>query len=214
MTHEPDRVAAIGSEKGAAADAIKKPWWHVAMLNPALPVALIPVIVGAIGYLAGSIPQIMQWKAARDLNVPTSGLARALEANKAWEDNRACLRETEIEQISLRSPGTYTISLQSCPSGDILLALTPLHDPTNLTYEWVITRKLFRQQTSFSFTTMALAEVAPPPNAAPIRVIDIRSQGRNVVRRLQLSNNSCIDEIVETATGRRVSSQSAPCTRF
>jgi hypothetical protein len=210
MSNESDRVAAIGREKENSTDVPRKSWWQWLLLHPTLPAALIPLIVA----LWAGVPQLLQWKAARDLNVPTSELARTQEQKRAWETNRECL-QTEIQQVALRSPATYTISLQACPSGDILLALTPLHAPANPTYEWILTRKLLlTPQASFSFTTTARAQVAPPNSAAPIRVIDVRTQGRNVVRRLQLANNACIDETVDTATGRRLSSNSAPCTRF
>jgi len=42
----------------------------------------------------------------------------------------------------------------------------------------------------------------------------MRKDGHNIVRRLQLSDNTCIDEIIDPVRGRRVSSQRAPCTRF
>jgi hypothetical protein len=213
MTHDPDRAAAISSEKGNSAEATRRPWWHLAMLHPTLPVALIPVVIGAVGYIAGSIPQILQWKAARDLNVPVSEVSLAQEQARAWADNLECLR-TDIQQISLRSPANYTVSLQSCPSGDILLALTPLHAPSTPIYQWVVTRKMFKPQASAFLVNMALAQTVPPSSSAPVLVIDVRTQGRNVVRRLQLSDKTCIDEVVDPATGRRVSSQSAPCTRF
>jgi hypothetical protein len=204
MAQEADRAVPTRSEATNASEATGKPWWQWLLLHPTLPAALI-------GALIASTPQILQWMAARDLNVPVSELARVREQKRAWEDNRQCL--VEIQQVSLPSPGNYTISLQSCRSGDILLALTPLHDPSSPRYEWIVTRNLLRQQASFSFVTTASAQAAPT-QSPPIQVIDVRSQGRNVVRRLQLSNKTCIDEIVDTATGRRLSSQSAPCTRF
>ncbi len=210
MSNESDRVAAIGREKENSTDEPRKSWWQWLLLHPTLPAALVPLVLAA---WAG-IPQVLQWWAARELNVPTSELARTLEQKRAWETNWECLR-TEIQQVTLNSPATYTISLQACRSGDILLALTPLHAPANPTYEWILTRKLLlTPKTSFSFTTTAWAQGASPSGAAPIRVIDVRAQGRNVVRRLQLANNACIDETVDTATGRRLSSNSAPCTRF
>jgi hypothetical protein len=215
MTQEPERAAAIGSEKATPAAEVRRPWWQWVMLHPQVPVALIPVAAALIGDVVANIPNLLQWKAARDLNVPTSELARVQEQLKAWTDNSECLK-AEIQQVSLRSPATYTIALQSCPSGDILLALTPVHAPANVEYRWVVTRHMFRTQAGLSVTTLALAEGAQPqpPGAAPVLVIDSRPQGRTVVRRLQLSDRTCIDEVVDTVTGRRMSSQSAPCTRF
>jgi len=206
MSNESDRATAIGRENSA--DEPRKSWWQWMLLHPTLPVALVPALIAAWT----GIPQFLQWREARNLNVPTNEVSRALEQSRAWEVNFKCL-QTEIQQISPRSPTTYTIAMQVCPSGDILLALTPLNADTPK-YEWILTRKLFNQQTSFSFTTTAHAQGAPQSGSATVRVIDVRTQGRNVVRRLQLSNNSCIDEIVDTATGRRLSSNSAPCTRF
>jgi hypothetical protein len=204
MAQEADRAVPIRSEATNASEATGKPWWQWLLLHPTLPAALI-------GALVASTPQILQWMAARDLNVPLNQVTRAREQTRAWEENRQCL--AEIQQVDLPSPGNYTISLQACRSGDILLALTPLHDPAALRYEWIVTRNFLRQQASFSFVTAASAQAAPA-QSPPVQVIDVRSQGRNVVRRLQLSDKTCIDEIVDTATGRRLSSQSAPCTRF
>jgi hypothetical protein len=213
MTQEPERAAAVGGEKGGAAGDTRRPWWQWVMLHPQVPVAMISLLAAAIGYLAANVPNFLQWKAARDLNVPTSELARVQEQLKAWADNSECLK-AEIQQVNLRSPSTYTIAVQSCPSGDILLALTPLHAPTNTEYRWIVTRSMFKPQAGLSFTTMALAEVAQPrpPGPSPTLVIDSRPEGRTVVRRLQLSDRTCIDEVVDTVTGRRPPPEFAECS--
>jgi len=128
----------------------------------------------------------------------------------ARQDNLKCVQE--ISRVPLPSTVTYTVSVQACPSGDLLSILKSLNgEEVNF---WVRTPKLFKPQAGLSFTATALAQPAPAQPRTPERVIGMRKDGNNIVRRLQLSDNTCVDEIIDPVRGRRVSAQRAPCTRF
>jgi len=62
---------------------------------------------------------------------------------------------------------------------------------------------------------MELAQVTAPagsPNS--VRILDIKQQGATVVRRIQRSDNTCVDETIDANTGRHVDQKPAACTKF
>jgi hypothetical protein len=206
-----DATAIMSERKNGALDTLPKRWWQWVLLYPQVPVAVISALGGL---LLGNIPQIIQFVTATRIGVPVAGVAYAQEQAQAWERNAKCHRE--IEHTKPNTDTNYAIDLLPCPSGDILVTLTPIQSPDRPRYKWIVTKDLFTQQGRFSFTTAALAEDAraQPGAPSPVRVIDSTKQGGNIVRRLLLSDNTCIDETVDAFTGRRLDQKSAPCTRF
>jgi hypothetical protein len=206
-----DPTAIMSERKNGALDTLPKRWWQWVLLYPQVPVAVISALGGL---LLGNIPQIIQFVTATRIGVPVAGVAYAQEQEQAWERNAKCHRE--IEHTKPNTDTNYAIDLLPCPSGDILVTLTPIQSPDRPRYKWIVTKDLFTQQARFSFTTAALAEDARAQPGAPstVRVIDSTKQGGNIVRRLLLSDNTCIDETVDAFTGRRLDQKSAPCTRF
>jgi hypothetical protein len=125
-----------------------------------------------------------------------------------------------IEHIKPTSSTAYSIDLVSCPTGDILVTLTPLQNPEQQISKWIITKALFTETAEaalpHSSPRIELAQAAGPVPAAPdpVRVLDIRKQGASVIRRVQLSNNTCVDETIDAYTGRRLDQKPAACSKF
>ena len=182
---------------------VPKRWCQWLLMYPTLAVAL-----------AGAIPQYYQWAEALVIGIPSGDVNDAREQAKAWERNVGCLHD--IDHIKPSARTNYSIDLIACPSGDILLTLTPLQNPDHPVSRWIVTRNLFTQVARSAPPDMTLAEGPATPSAAatPVRVVDIKTQGRIVIRRIQLSDNTCIDETIDAYTGRRLSQAPAPCTKF
>jgi hypothetical protein len=92
---------------------------------------------------------------------------------------------------------------------------TPLQNPDQQVSRWIVTKTLFTQVADASPPHIELAQVrAPTENTDAARVLDIRKQGSNVVRRIQRADNTCVDESIDAFTGRRLEQKPAPCSKF
>ena len=47
-----------------------------------------------------------------------------------------------------------------------------------------------------------------------VQIVDIKMAGAVLTKRVKLSNNTCVDETVDTFTGRLLSRKPAPCVKF
>lgn len=189
-------------------DGSPQRWWQWVLMYPTIVIAL-----------AGAIPQYRQWITAMLIGVPVSGdVADAQQQEKAWQRNVNCLNG--ISHMKPSSSTNYAIDLVSCPTGDILVTLTPLQNPDQQVSKWIITQALFTATAETAVPQAAphieLAQAAGPiPSAAdPVRVLDIRKQGSTVTRRIQLSDNTCVDETIDAYTGRRLDQKPSACSKF
>ena len=185
-------------------DGSPQRWWQWLLMYPTIAIAL-----------AGAVPQYYQWISAAAIGLPLFGdVGDAQQQEKTWERNIGCLRS--IDHIKPTSSTNYSIDLVSCPSGDILVTLTPLQNPDQQVSRWIITKVLFTQVAEAAVPRVELAQVAATPPQTPNaeRVLDIKKLGANVVRRIQRSDNSCVDETIDAYTGRRLDQKQAPCTKF
>jgi len=194
-------------------DASPQRWWQWLLMYPTIAIAL-----------AGAVPQYYQWISAAALGLsPFGDVGSAQQQDKTWERNLSCLQS--IEHIKPASRTNYSIDLVSCPTGDILVTLTPLQNPDQQVSRWIVTKTLFTQVAESPPLThvaesspprVELAQVAGTPPASPdsARVLDIKKVGSNVVRRIERSDNTCVDETIDSYTGRRLDQKPAPCTKF
>jgi hypothetical protein len=110
------RVSAARNREEPAMDGPQR-WWQWMLMYPTIIIAL-----------AGAIPQYYQWMTAVALGLPfLSDVNDAQQQEKAWERNVNCVRS--IDHIKPTSSTNYSIDLVSCPTGDILVTLTPLQNP-------------------------------------------------------------------------------------
>src|SRR6266566_5125797 len=160
-------------------DGLPQRWWQWVFMYPTIAVALV-----------GAVPQYYQWAAAATIGLPLSGNVRAAqEQEMAWERNVNCLRA--IDHIKPGSSTNYAIDLVSCPSGDILVTLTPLQNPDQQISRWIVTQDLFTRVAQSFFSTEAWAQgpVSPLGGAVQVRILDTKKNGSVVTRRVQLSDN-------------------------
>jgi hypothetical protein len=188
----------------SAQNSLPRRWWQWLLMYPTMAVAIV-----------GAAPQFYEWFAAASLGLPLFGNVKdAKIQEQAWERNISCL--SAIEHIKPTAKTDYTIDLVTCPSGDILVTLTPLQNPDRSVSRWIVTTELFIKSAGLEFITSATAQEAPDRNAArgPTRVIGIKKSGPNVTRRVQLPDNSCSDQSIDAYTGRQVGQRKAPCSPF
>ncbi|HVM77700.1 MAG TPA: hypothetical protein VMU06_01685 [Stellaceae bacterium] len=182
----------------------KRPWWQWILMYPTLAVTIV-----------GAVPQYQQWFWALVRGIPLgSNVTELQDQDSAWQQNLDCL--ARIDHVTPPSETPYAIDLLTCPSGDILLTVKPLNASTQAVSRWIITNKLFQAPARSAWIPSALAQTPPPRpgTAQPERVIDVRKDGSQVIRRVQLSNGSCVDQVIDSYTGRHLGDKPAPCTRF
>jgi hypothetical protein len=186
-------------------DESPRKWWQWALMYPTLLIALV-----------AAVPQLYQWGRGVAGGLPLSSLFgdinKALQQNEAYARNIACLRGSEIENLKLKTKTNYSVELTPCPSGDILLVLTSLENLDLQVSQWIVTRDLFSQVSFFS--TTAIAQGSGAQSGSRILILDIKKEGAVVTKRIQLSNNTCVDEAVDAFTGRLMSRRQAPCVKF
>jgi hypothetical protein len=186
-------------------DGAPQRWWQWAFMYPTLVIALI-----------GAVPQYSQWIEAKLIGIPINeNIKGAQEQETAWESNIDCLQG--IDHIKPNSKTNYGIDLVSCPTGDILVTVTPLQNPDQHVSRWIVTKDLFTQLAGSWFSTGAWAQGAagtPPGGAVQQRIVDTRKDGSVVTQRIQLSDNSCVGETIDAFTGRHVGRKPAPCSKF
>lgn len=184
-------------------DAQPQHWWQWLLQYSALPIAILTTISGLVGALLASG---VTWPIAF-----LQGTKQAeVEQLEAWGRNHDCLGAEH--NVKLTSQTSYAIDLQACPSGDLLIQLTPLHNPDRKVFRWVITRDMFKPSAQFALSSAAFAQGTPTTTTST--VLDIKRTGSTITRRVQLSDKSCTDEKIDGLTGRLLGQTKAPCTKF
>jgi hypothetical protein len=178
-------------------------WWQWMLMYPTLAVALI-----------GAVPQYSSWVTAAAKGLPVLGDAKYArqESDKAWDRNLDCL--TNIEHIKPNANTKYGIDLVPCPSGDILVTLTPLQSPGTHISRWIVTTDFFSDIAQFSLVGTATAQESSTGSSNPVRIIGIKKSGSVVTKRVQFPDNSCADQTIDSYTGRQVNQQKASCSPF
>jgi hypothetical protein len=177
-------------------------WWQWILLYPTLIVTIIPAIF-----------QFIQWGTALHYGLPlTENTTGALDQLNGWKDNAKCITDRNISHVEPKSPVDYKISLLPCPSGDILVTLTPMRNPDDQVNTWVLTRKFFGESHQGLLVSSALAQSTMSQVHRPdaVRVIGIKQQGTTIIKRTQLSDGTCIDTVIDGLTGRQLSGRAAP----
>ena len=131
--------------------------------------------------LVGAVPQYSSWVTAAAKGLPLLGDAKYArqESDKAWDRNLDCL--TNIEHIKPNANTKYGIDLVPCPSGDILVTLTPLQSPGTHISRWIVTTDFFSDIAQFSLVGTATAQESStgspewrssrPPSPAQARTV-------------------------------------------
>jgi hypothetical protein len=165
--------------------------------------------------LVAGVPQIYQWVSAVAMGLsPFGNVSDAQTQEKAWVRNVNCLHD--INHIKPSASTDYSIDLVSCPSGDILITLTPLRNPNQQISRWIVTNDLFGEFAKSLLTIRTLAQNLGGRARRPHGRTHHRYQERGVNRHqadAAFRQHLC-GRNVDAYTGRRLSQKPAPCTKF
>ena len=179
-------------------------------------VALAMVLVLA---LLGAVPQYYRWLNSFWLGVSANRIDEAKLQEKLWEKNFICA--THLDQ-SADSYAAITnehvvVVTWACPSGDVLVTLESPTDEASRRSVWIPIQHASRTTGLFDF-------VIPNANAAKhnsqshqpsARMVTVLCQkwlpNRFIKRRIKLSDNRCMEEVINPRTGQVIQRQKTSC---
>ena len=190
----------------------KKKWWQWLFAYPT-------IITSAIG----AVPQYTTWTKAVMLGVPWSAVGEAEEQKALWTKNFECSwkEPAQSAKTTLTTSRNERVTVTLCPSGDALVAIQP--PGAEPRFRWIGFDRFDAgaKRTAMtdglpdlSVATVAAAEGSPILVQAEGVVICVtRDANGFVVRRLQLPDGRCQEQVVNPYTGKVVEVRPAACTK-
>lgn len=168
------------------------------------------------GLLVAALPAPIQLAGAMLLGVPYADFLPALRENKLWQENLAC---ASAPFDGLATSRNLQVDAVVCQSGNVLVRVKSPNGDT--AYRWVpLDSVVTLAASSFSLISSAHAQPLPLLAVASVggssfEVICQQWVGNGLVKRRIRDNASgrCFDEVVNTFSGKVVSSTPAPDCR-
>jgi hypothetical protein len=206
----------------ARADSIPAPgrWWltwlPVAPASPALRLAAALVVVLA---LIGAIPQYASWLEGY-VSGPSDTIYEAKIQEQLWKKNFTCasqLDRSSSNYAAIRGEQVVVVAW-ACPSGDVLVTIeSPDQQVTKNVWLALDERQRAAGLLDWLIPEAAAARGGPHHGKSTAPVAKVLCQkwlpDGNVLRRIQLANGNCFDEVINPRNGRVVKRRSAPCNR-
>jgi len=192
----------------------KKKWWQWLLAYPT-------IITGAIG----AVPQYTTWAKAYVLDVPWGAVSEAEQQKALWTKNFECSwREpAQTARTTITTSRNERVTITLCPSGDALVAIQP--PGAEPRFRWVgfdrfdtgaQKRAWLDGLPGFTVRPAAAAEgprvLAQAPAEATVICV-IRDDKGLIVRRLQLADGQCQEQVINPYTGAVVEVRPAACTK-
>lgn len=182
----------------APAEARSLPWWKLVLLYPTLAVSIV-----------SAIPTYLELMNSMRLGVPYGQSDQALRENRLWQDNIDC---AAAPFDGLANKQNVQVDAVVCRSGNVLVRVKPPEAST--AYKWVPLDSVVRMAGGFSLIGSAHAQTAAPASPAAGANFEVKCQewvGNGLIRRriLDRASGRCFDEVVNTFTGKVVSSSPA-----
>jgi hypothetical protein len=190
----------------------KKKWWQWLFAYPT-------IITSAIG----AVPQYTTWTKAVMLGVPWNAVGEAEQQKALWTKNFECSwkEPSQTAKTTLTTSRNERVTVTLCPSGDALVAIQP--PGAEPRFRWIgFDRFDAGAQRSamtdgwpaLSVQAAAAAEGAGMLVQAEGVVICVtRDANGFIVRRLQLPDGRCQEQIVNPYTGKVVEVRPAACAK-
>lgn len=168
------------------------------------------------GLLVAALPAPVQLAGAVLLGVPYADFLPALRENKLWKENLAC---ASAPFDGLATSRNLQVDAVVCQSGNVLVRVKSPNGDT--AYRWVPLESVVTLTSGgFSFISSAHAQALPllalaSGGGGNIEVVCQQWVGNGLVKRriLDRGTGRCFDEVVNTFTGKVVSSVPAPDCR-
>lgn len=206
----------------ARADSMPTPgrWW-LAWL-PAVSASPAGGLVAAVVFvlaLSGAIPQYITWLNEYVLG-SSDTIYEAKIQEQLWKKNFACASQLDRSSSNYASINgeQVVVVAWACPSGDVLVTIES-PDQEMAKNVWIA---LDSQQRAAGLLDGLISEVAADHGArrhakekAPVaKVLCQKWLPRGyVMRRVQLADGNCYDEVINPRTGRVMERRSAPCNK-
>lgn len=179
--------------------------------------------VAAILMLAvlGAVPQYLNWINAYRMDVPSNTLQQAKLQEQLWEKNFNCATQLDrhSSNYAVINGEQVVVVAWACPSGDVLVSLESTTDDVLRRSVWIplnaqpLTVGLLPNLVETAFAGEGL-HLAKRRGAPMVTVLCQRwLPKRLIVRRIQLENGGCFDELINPRTGKVIQRRKAPCSR-
>ena len=189
----------------------KKKWWQWLLAYPT-------IITGAIG----AVPQYTTWVKAYMLNVPWNAVSEAEEQKALWTKNFECSwkEPAQTAKTTMTTSRNERVTITLCPSGDALVAIQP--PGAEPRFRWIgfdrfgtgAPRAAWLDGLPGLGVRPASAEVPGLLAQAEPTVICVTRDARGfIVRRLQLADGKCQEQVINPYTGAVVEVREAACTK-
>jgi hypothetical protein len=196
----------------AARKKNKKRWWQWLFTYPTL-------ITSAFG----AVPQYTTWVKAYMLNVPWNAVSEAEEQKALWTKNFECSwkEPAQSAKTALTTSRNERVTITLCPSGDALMSIQPPGGEPR--FRWVGFDRfdtgtqraammeglpgLFTRQAAAAEGRLILAQ------AEPVVICVTRDAKGFILRRLQLPDGKCQEQVVNPYTGTVVEVRPSSCTK-
>jgi hypothetical protein len=191
----------------------KKKWWQWLLAYPT-------IITGLIG----AVPQYTTWAKAYMLNVPWNAVSEAEEQKALWMKNLECSwkEPAQSARTSMTTERNERVTVTLCPSGDALVSIQPAgaeprfrwigfdrFDTETRQAAWLDRVPGLGPRPASAAEGPARVAQAPPP---PVICVTQDAKG-NIVRRLQLADGQCQEQVINPYTGAVIEVRPAACTK-
>jgi hypothetical protein len=199
-------------EEAMMAARKKRKWWQLLLTYPT-------IITSAIG----AVPQYTTWAKAYVLNVPWNAVGEAEEQKALWTKNFECSwkEPAQSAKTTMTTSRNERVTITLCPSGDALVSLQP--PGAEPRFRWIgfdrfepgVQRAemmgglpgFFARQAAAAERALILVQ------AEPVVICVTRDAKEFILRRLQLPDGKCQEQVINPYTGAVVEVRSSPCTK-
>jgi hypothetical protein len=181
----------------------------------------VAVAVGVMLALIGAVPQYLTWINAYLMGVPADTVHEARLQEHLWEKNFVCATQLHrgSNNYAVISGEEVMMVAWACPSGDVLVTLESTADAVSRRSVWI---PLSAGTHTVGFLDHLVQEafaanpvrLARRPTTPMVTVLCQKwLPNRFIVRRVQLANGRCFDEVINPRTGEVKQRREAPCDR-
>jgi hypothetical protein len=190
----------------------KKKWWQWLFAYPT-------IITSAIG----AVPQYTTWTKAVMLGVPWNAVGEAEEQKALWTKNFECSwkEPAQSAKTTLTTSRNERVTVTLCPSGDALVAIQP--PGAEPRFRWIGFDRVDAGARRTAMTDglpdlWVRAAAAADGSAILVQAEGVvicvtRDANGFVVRRIQLPDGRCQEQVVNPYTGKVVEVRPAACTK-
>jgi hypothetical protein len=185
-------------------------WWQWLLAYPTIITTLI-----------GAVPQYTTWAKAYILHVPWGAVSAAEEQQALWTKNFECSwkESAQAGRTTMTTSRDEHVTITLCQSGDALVAFQPPGSQPR--FRWIAFDRFERGAQAPPgglagswISPAAAAEIPRVLAQADGTVICVTRDAKGlIVRRLQLPDGKCQEQVINPYTGAVVEVRAAACTK-